>query len=341
MDGNPQPTPSTDDGTTADSPTAFRRVESETTPPTESSHLRPVDRRRSYGTLPGRHTPLPPQRALSFLHNLRRVRSNSISSNALSPSRLQFARISTRPISTYDEPIAQREGEHTDADIKVNGVRVWYSSFTSIDWLHDTIKASARFSRLRRRRSLRSRIRLVFDRGLGWFIVTIVGFLTAVVAFFVVRSEQVLFDFKEGYCSTGWWKAKRFCCPSTEGGGLGRHIFDRADEGCHNWATWAEVYGNGDDTSSSDAVEYISYSVIAVRSQQLDLNYYFCLYALFQLSLALVSCLLTIYLTNSTTFITRKELVADEDIREYKGVVPEPKRKVMYYVGYSLPLSCD
>jgi chloride channel 3/4/5 len=132
-------------------------------------------------------------------------------------SQLSF-RYSARPKTMYDEPLRPADGsEITDSDAKINGIRVWYTSYTSIDWLHDTIKDSLRFSRLRRRRkSLRSRIRLMFDKSLGWFIVTIVGFLSAVVAFLVVRSEQWLFDLKEGYCTTSVWKAKRFCCPHLE-----------------------------------------------------------------------------------------------------------------------------
>ena len=46
--------------------------------------------------------------------------------------------------------------------------------------------------------------------------VTIIGFLTAIIAFIIVRSEQWLFDIKEGYCTTSIWKAKRFCCPSQD-----------------------------------------------------------------------------------------------------------------------------
>jgi len=60
------------------------------------------------------------------------------------------------------------------------------------------------------------------------------------------------------------------------------------------------------------------------------------------LTLALTSCLLTIYLTNSTTFVTRKESgVASSPQLENKdasGIQVAPKRKVMYYVSVSLSL---
>jgi len=42
---------------------------------------------------------------------------------------------------TYDPPLSPKESEVTDPGVaaSVNGIRVWYSSFTSIDWLHDAV----------------------------------------------------------------------------------------------------------------------------------------------------------------------------------------------------------
>lgn len=43
--------------------------------------------------------------------------------------------------STYDPPLIDlRPGEPDDTEAsRINGIRVWYSSFTSIDWLHDAV----------------------------------------------------------------------------------------------------------------------------------------------------------------------------------------------------------
>jgi chloride channel 3/4/5 len=128
-----------------------------------------------------------------------------------------------------------------------------YSSFTSIDWLHDAIKDSVRFSRLRKRKTLRARMRLILDKSMGWLIVTVVGFLTAIAAFLVVRAEQWLFDVKEGYCRDAWWKAHRFCCLESE---------DLLDE-CPAWQTWSELLLRRGGFAE-ELVEYISYTVIAV-----------------------------------------------------------------------------
>ena len=97
---------------------------------------------------------------------------------------------SQRPISAYDKPVIEQEETDREGAVKTNGIRVWYSSFTSIDWLHDAIKDSARQSALRRRKSKRGKFRRQLDRSIGWLTVTIIGFLTAIIAFVIVRSEQ-------------------------------------------------------------------------------------------------------------------------------------------------------
>ncbi|EKM81010.1 hypothetical protein AGABI1DRAFT_37258 [Agaricus bisporus var. burnettii JB137-S8] len=224
---------------------------------------------------------------------------------------------SQRPITAYDAPL--RDDVDGDADVRINGIRVWYSSFTSIDWLHDAIKDSVRFARLRRRRSLRAKIKLLADRGLGWLIVTLVGLFTAVAAFLIVRSEQFLFDLKDGYCDAAWYKSKRFCCFRAENAG---HVnlggLREIQEPCAAWKTWPEIFSQ--EGRASGVVEYLSYTSIA-------------------LALATTSCLLTLYLTNSTTFSTRKEsaILGPGFADPSQPVDPSsaPKRKVMYYAAGS------
>jgi len=243
--------------------------------PTESTHF-DSQLSRSYGTLP-----LARRRFLSnkpswatrggSQNTFRRTTLNDVhestTPHTLSSrlSQLSF-RYNSRPKTMYDEPLLPADGgEITDSDAKTNGIRVWYTSYTSIDWLHDTIKDSLRFSRLRRRTSLRSRMRLIFDKSLGWFIVTIVGFLSAVVAFLVVRSEQWLFDLKEGYCTTSVWKAKSFCCPHLEPSDFANGITSRRfGELCPSWTPWHQFLFPDNTNNWDEAVEYISYTVIAV-----------------------------------------------------------------------------
>ncbi|KAJ7770176.1 chloride channel [Mycena maculata] len=280
-------------------------------PDTETATLSPQLNPHSYGTVsarPSRRKVLPPI-------SLPRSGLSSPSSPTRSPSvsvfrDLAYSRLSAqRPISAYDPPGREIAADDTEIDARINGVRVWYSSFSSIDWLHDAIKDSVRFSRLRKRKSLRARVRLVLDKSMGWFIVTIVGFLTACVAFLIIRGEQFLFDLKEGYCHDIWYKSRQFCCPEVSEG----------LEECPAWRTWSELLVRR-GAVAEEFVEYVSYSVIA-------------------LGLATLSCLLTLFLTNSTTFVTRKESgvlapgFADSPNPGKRADLP--KRKVMYYAAGS------
>jgi chloride channel 3/4/5 len=171
-----------------------------------------------------------------------------------------LSRLATeRPISAYDAPLPSSDNSGAGADAKVNGIRVWYSSFTSIDWLHDAIKDSVRFSRIRKRKTLRATIRLVIDKSLGWIVVSIVGFLSAIVAFVVVRSEQWLFDMKDGYCKNAWWKTKQYCCPQDGAGELRAFLRVSVDE-CPNWKSWENMFGEENNVG----LGYGMYTLIAV-----------------------------------------------------------------------------
>ena len=226
---------------------------------TEQTHLSLS--RTSYGTLRPSRNPDPSTNRYST--HLHRTLSNPQSIAPTLRARA-FSRLTVeRPISAYDLPLNTSKGEVTpDADAQINGIRVWYSSFSSIDWLHDAIKDSVRFARLRRRRqSLRARVRLLIDKSLGWLVVTVVGFLTAIVAFLVVRSEQWLFDSKEGYCHTAWWKAKNFCCAETSNITRQPHA---GEQECPEWRQWASVLVGDGESLAGNAVEYGSYILSAV-----------------------------------------------------------------------------
>ncbi len=266
---NDQSAPPPDSGATAET--------------TEESPLagRPTEMSRSYGTLPVPRRKLfhikslksfAARRGLPELPHITLPGRNALSnpgSPTYTPSILRetYSRLSVqRPISAYDAPLITKGEADTDMGSKINGIRVWYSSFSSIDWMHDAIKDSARYSRLRRRKSVRARIRLAIDRSLGWIIVTIVGFLTAIVAFLVVRAEQWLFDLKEGYCGDDWSKAKRFCCPQPDETSVLLPKFFTEDA-CPAWRTWSSVFHFREGETGEEAVEYVTYASVAVRTR--------------------------------------------------------------------------
>jgi chloride channel 3/4/5 len=240
----------------------------------------------SYGTLPHGSFGKPGFRkrhglpALPVLNLPGRVPSISTSPTTQKYGSLDRTSIfrSQRPISAYDAPfrgLGQPGESDLDAEgVRANGIRVWYSSFSSIDWLHDIIKDSTRIYRLRHRKSIRGRMRNVADRLMGWIIVTIVGFLVAVTAFLIVRSEQWLFDIKYGYCTAGWWKARRFCCPSVSD--TRTFALGASSEVCSAWLPWGEAFTNTRASQLSQTlVGRATYSLAAVRPSRAFLAYRF------------------------------------------------------------------
>jgi len=239
-----------------------------------------LPRSNTYGSV---HHPVGASPTRSSFVSIRRFNSIGISipgmatvqsSPQVSPTTSVFRRSyfgGQRPISAYDASLVKPQGPEPDAPplLGANGIRVWYSSYSSVDWLHDAIKDSARRFRLRKRASFRGRMRSRIDSSVGWIIVTIVGFLSAVVAFMIVRSEQWLFDLKDGYCTTGWWNAERFCCP-----GFADELFttpyfvpQQRSEVCKNWRTWADVFaGKGNPKPGDDILAYSMYAGIAVSA---------------------------------------------------------------------------
>lgn len=268
------------------------RIGNEATEASETSALRPSHTRAaSYGTVSGlsvherdrsrNKSNVGTRRGLSAIPRIRiplyTKSTPSSPRSVLSHKDSYFA--TQRPISAYDKPpTSELDSPEGNADVKTNGIRVWYSSFTSIDWLHDAIKDQARQARLRKRKSRRGRIIRQLDRSIGWIIVTIVGFLTALVAFSVVRSEQWLFDIKEGYCGDDWTKAKRFCCRIKDdtlySTAMPLFLSLDAEDDCDAWRSWTDVFGtliekNGEWMGlEAEMAQYVAYTIIAVGQTQ-------------------------------------------------------------------------
>ncbi|KEZ44818.1 Uncharacterized protein SAPIO_CDS2934 [Scedosporium apiospermum] len=104
--------------------------------------------------------------------------------------------------------------------------RVWYDQFTSTDWVHDNIADAHRVKALRSRRDLWGRIFATWDASQGWILSALSGFLIAVAAYIVNVSESTAFDWKDGYCTKGFFISEAKCCPHGP---------------CTAWRTWSEA----------------------------------------------------------------------------------------------------
>ncbi|KAK7736895.1 hypothetical protein SLS63_003244 [Diaporthe eres] len=79
---------------------------------------------------------------------------------------------------------------------------------------------------LRSRTDFWGRFYLLFDGAQGWILSAVVGFVVAVIAYAINVSEQVLFDWKDGYCQTSWYLSEKRCCPLGD---------------CTDWVSWSDV----------------------------------------------------------------------------------------------------
>lgn len=137
--------------------------------------------------------------------------------------------------------------------------RVWYDQFTSTDWVHDNIADAYRVKALRSRKDIRGRLAAWFDGAQGWILVAIIGVLTAVCAYVVNTTETILFDLKQGHCTSGWNKSRKTCC---DGASI-----------CDNWVHWSKVF----------------------RSDRLDVTQtQYGFFVLSVVALSMASCLLTL-----------------------------------------------
>lgn len=260
------------------SPTAHRRSQSylsethteyqslnppfETTEATETTSLLGPTRdpqrrapRRSYTSTSGASGVAPE----SFRHtlaavSLRRTRNHSrVNTASRRVSRRgsidSESRLASLPPSTKDNLTASSFLDE----------RTWYDQFTSTDWVHDSIADGARLRLLRQRKDVRGRLLAAFDGAQGWILVALIGCITAAIAYFVDVTEGAIFDIKDGFCTTQFFRSRRSCC---EGQAI-----------CSSWQSWSRIF------LPSDA-----------ENQWID----FVMFVFWVSALALISCALTL-----------------------------------------------
>lgn len=175
-------------------------------------------------------------------------------------------------------------------------------------------------------KGIRGVVAQAWDRLQGWLLVIATGVLTACVALVITRSEILLFESKLGYCTTGIFTARRWCCPAEAETAAPSSMLStwRATEvaECAHWRTWSEALaGSPLDRFSLDFVAYI---VIAV-------------------GFGTLASVLTVYLTSSDLVYSSKdavdpfglgqeELKTDEVMQEKPMTAP---RKTLFYAAGS------
>lgn len=222
-----------------------------------SSLLGNAQNSRSYASIPATvpGTPRPHTvRHNSQLHTGQRMRH----SRAGSISRT-FSQRLVDALGERGAPGSLENSMHASRPSLFHDDRVWYDQFTSTDWVHDSIADAYRVKALRSRKDLRGRLAAWFDGAQGWILVALIGILTACVAYLVNITETTLFDWKQGYCTQGWYKNKKSCC---DGASL-----------CEAWVHWSRVLRSDclDKANTQFAAFVLSVVVLSMASCVLTL----------------------------------------------------------------------
>ncbi|KUL89988.1 hypothetical protein ZTR_02913 [Talaromyces verruculosus] len=131
--------------------------------------------------------------------------------------------------------------------------RLWYDQFTSIDWVHDSIKDGIRLRELRSRKDFKGRMLALFDGAQGWILVAVIGCITAAIAYFVDIADKHVFELKYGICTTSWLSDRRTCCAG--------------ERSCDAWSSWSQLVGfSRFDNESVDFIFYVFWAVLMAVS---------------------------------------------------------------------------
>ncbi|KPI34797.1 H(+)/Cl(-) exchange transporter 3 [Cyphellophora attinorum] len=143
----------------------------------------------------------------------------------------------SRKLSTFSGSHMSKE-EQALGETSV-GERLPYNNYTTIDWLHDLVKASYQHREVRGQPGIRGRVHTAWDASQGWIIAAISGFLTATIAAFVDLAVITVSDWKVGYCKSSLLAGKDFCCSNRSPFlSLGNGVV----ETCPDWHPWTDNY---------------------------------------------------------------------------------------------------
>ncbi|KAI7883164.1 hypothetical protein K492DRAFT_126685 [Lichtheimia hyalospora FSU 10163] len=215
-------------------------------------------------------------------------------------------RLFNKRLGQYDDDRQELLNENT-------GVRVWYESYSSIDWIHDHIKEGVRLRKLRNIASdgWRGRWIKMKDASQAWILVTLTGTTVALVAWIVDVVQEWMSDLKTGYCTTNWRYNSKFCCWDRESGKIIIPMKMQPLIGCSEWRTWSEIFGNATQPSSY-------YTDMAM-------------YSVLGLFFAWIASTMVKY-TAETIVVTTPSAANDKD--QLKDVT-KPETKTVYYTSGS------
>lgn len=95
--------------------------------------------------------------------------------------------------------------------------RRFYDDLTAIDWIFEYTKERLRLRKLDRKLGLSGYFARMLDPSQIWLVLIGTGIAAGLVAAAIDIVTNWLGDLKDGYCSTGFYLSRNFCCWGLKG----------------------------------------------------------------------------------------------------------------------------
>ncbi|KTW29237.1 hypothetical protein T552_01192 [Pneumocystis carinii B80] len=138
------------------------------------------------------------------------------------------------------------------------------NNFYTIDWIDENTKERDRKEKLRKLKGIRRKIAHFWEFNQVWFIIIATGISIGVISGFIDIVSGWLSDIREGYCKSGFYLNRVFCCwiPDDE-------------KTCSDWILWGDLMSSS--KKKSYVISYLFYITIVtlfgVISSFLVINY--------------------------------------------------------------------
>ncbi|TPX34208.1 hypothetical protein SmJEL517_g03121 [Synchytrium microbalum] len=141
----------------------------------------------------------------------------------------------------------------TDGEaLESTGMRIWYSDYSTIDWMHDLVKEHVRLRQLRSMKGLRGFLAGIWDASQAWILVLLIGIAAGCVASLIDVIQDLLTDLKSGYCSSNILSSQSRCCAGSQ------------DAVCTSWIEWTSTANSPFEKSQSYLWSYLWYIGLGV-----------------------------------------------------------------------------
>ncbi|KAG4305745.1 hypothetical protein PORY_000655 [Pneumocystis oryctolagi] len=107
-----------------------------------------------------------------------------------------------------------------------------YRNFSTIDWVDENTKERYRKQTIQKLKGIHGQIIRFLDFSQLWVIIIFTGISIGIISGFIDIVSGWLSDIKNGYCRSGFYLNRNFCC----------WISENAEQTCYDWVSWEDVF---------------------------------------------------------------------------------------------------